>query len=193
MVKKFRNEQMKPNEQDAYCVGIKPLQMFLFLSPFLYGGYFQYPNVFALFFLAGVIILVGDGRWGLEKCNVRVVWQGKSARKCGQDGQEWCSRQNQQSRKGNRVRFAGRFVCLIALLFGIMLSGSRTVFFLLVVVMLVFVIALREKRIRWTLCGLLGAVVVMTVVYAVVTGNMSAWGCTWKMGTWRVPNIARGG
>lgn len=212
MVKKFRNEQMKPNEQDAYCVGIKPLQMFLFLSPFLYGGFFewaacaysvfligyllycgwkagmfaihgnltllsitvlvifyalssfwavdhgmaifgfcrflpfflfavaamqvepaerenllqmiplsggvmavlsfalgqisalrnlffvnhrlagffQYPNTFALFLLAGVIILVGDGRWDVGTCSEGVVW------------------------RGNRVRFAGRFLCLIS-------------------------------------------------------------------------------
>lgn len=286
MVKKFRNEQMKPNEQDAYCVGIKPLQMFLFLSPFLYGGFFewaacaysvfligyllycgwkagalllftaygldgngmfaihgnltllsitvlvifyalssfwavdhgmaifgfckflpfflfavaamqvepaerekllqmiplsggvmvalsfalgqisalrnlffvnhrlagffQYPNTFALFLLAGVIVLTGDGRWDAGKCSEGVVW------------------------RKNRMRFIGRFLCLIALLSGIMLSGSRTVFFLLVVVMLIFIITLREKRIRWTLCSLLGAVVVVTVAYAAVTGNVSA-------------------
>lgn len=272
MVKKFRNEQMKPNEQDAYCVGIKPLQIFLFLSPFLYGGFFewaacaysvfligyllycgwkvgtfvihgnltllsitvliafyafspmwavdhgmaifgfckflpfflfavaamqiepaewekllqmiplsggvmavlsfalgqisalrnlffvnhrlagffQYPNTFALFLLAGVIILVGDDRRDAGTCSEGVVW------------------------RGNRVRFAGRFLCLIALLSGIMLSGSRTVFFLLVVVILIFIITLREKRIRWMLCGLLGAVVVVTISYAAVTGNVSA-------------------
>lgn len=97
-------------------------------------GFFQYPNVFALFLLLGVILLMRKETWG--------GWQ-----------------------LGN----------LLALLAGIALTGSRTVFFLLAASVLIFCFILKGKR-RWALGFLLVVLVAGTACYVTLTGNVAGIG-----------------
>lgn len=99
------------------------------------AGFFQYPNTFALFLLAGVIVLVGKGQWDMR-----------------------------------------RGICLAALLFGIALTGSRTVFFLLLAVAAVFIFTLKSRKSRIVLGALLAVMLAATAVYAALTGDVSAAG-----------------
>lgn len=96
------------------------------------AGFFQYPNAFALFLIAGVVILAGKDTW-------------------------------------NKVQLPG---CVI-LLFGVALTGSRTAFIVLLLVMLGLILFHKNHRIRIALLVLLIAMMAVTGLYAVLTGNVS--------------------
>lgn len=96
------------------------------------AGFFQYPNAFALFLIAGVVILAGKDTW-------------------------------------SKVQIPG---CVI-LLFGVALTGSRTAFAVLLIVMLGMVIFHKNRRIQGALLLLLAVMVAVTALYAVLTGNVS--------------------
>ena len=114
------------------------LRQYLFVNERL-AGFFQYPNTFALYLLAGVLLLLEDGKPGL----------------------------------GNRTKRASG---LLVLLFGIALSGSRTVFFLLAVVLLAIAVLSKEKYLRYLVLILFAVLIGVTAVYALVTGNLSTVG-----------------
>ena len=65
---------------------------------------------------------------------------------------------------------------LLVLIFGIALSGSRTVFFLLAAVMLAIAFFGKERRLRYPVLILLAVLIGTTAVYALVTGNLSTVG-----------------
>lgn len=69
-----------------------------------------------------------------------------------------------------------RIVNLLLLFVGILLTGSRTGFILLVVTVLSFCLLIREKRIRLGLIGVLVLLVVLTGAYAIMTGSTSSVG-----------------
>lgn len=119
----------------SFCLGqIPTLKNFFFVNNRL-AGFFQYPNTFALFLLAGVIVLIGREGWNF--------WQ---------------------------------FLCLAMLFFGILQTGSRTVFVLLIFTILVGFIRTKNRKFRGTMVLLLCVVLAGTMVYAVATGNMVAIG-----------------
>ena len=66
-------------------------------------------------------------------------------------------------------------LCLLALLMGIVLSGSRTVFVLLAAVLFLYVLMMKGK-IRWILCVLMAVIVVATVGYTLLNGKLEAIG-----------------
>ncbi len=98
------------------------------------AGFFQYPNTYALFLLAGIVLLAGRGKWD---------------------------------------RF--RYLNLAVLAVGTLLSGSRTVFFLFGIVIIVFCFVLKGK-LRWVLCLGLAALVGATALYAAISGKIPAVG-----------------
>lgn len=104
---------------------IKPLREFFYVSDRL-GGFFQYPNVFALFCLIGMI-------WTI----------------CGMD----LKKESGQRKKSMAVA--------AVLAVGILLSGSRTVFVLMVLALLV--LAVRSRSLRKPL-------LISTVLLAAVVG-----------------------
>ena len=57
------------------------------------------------------------------------------------------------------------------LIFGIIYSGSRTVFVLTALVVLALVVVLKNKRIKFSLLGIFVIVIVGAVIYATVTGK----------------------
>lgn len=119
----------------SFCLGqIPALKNFFFVNNRL-AGFFQYPNTFALFLLAGVIVLMGREGWNF--------WQ---------------------------------FLCLAMLFFGILQTGSRIVFVLLIFTILVGFIRMKNRKLRGTMVLLLCVVLTGTMVYAVATGNMAAIG-----------------
>lgn len=117
----------------AWPLGQIPALREYFIIDGRLAGFFQYPNVYGLFLLLGVIILLSRRKWN--------IWRG---------------------------------LCLAVLLVGIFLSGSRTVFVLLVAVAVVYIVCAKDKLTRWLLLGLLLALVAGTVIYTAVTGNASA-------------------
>ena len=99
------------------------------------AGFFQYPNTFAVFLLAGLIVC---------------VWSKRPLRVC--------------------------IPCSCILLFGILLSGSRTVFILLVAVLIAVCVLRRDKQ-GFILAGslvVLSAVVVL--IYVVGIGDVRSVG-----------------
>lgn len=62
-----------------------------------------------------------------------------------------------------------RILGMAALLFGILATGSRTVFFVLIAVVLLLCIG--NKKIRWPLLGITGGLIVISVLVVVFTGN----------------------
>lgn len=119
----------------SFCLGqIPALGKFFFVNNRL-AGFFQYPNSFALFLLAGVTILMGEENWRLWK-----------------------------------------FLCLAVLVFGILQTGSRIVFVLLIFTVFVGLLRMKNRKLCRTLILLLCAVVAGTLVYAAAAGNMAAMG-----------------
>lgn len=98
------------------------------------GGFFQYPNVYALFCLVGVIVLA----------------------------KEWEDHFGKSSWKP----LAG----IVILLAGILLSGSRTVFFLLILSMAVMAICSKQLRLPVLIAGL--GVLAAGILYGILTGNV---------------------
>lgn len=92
------------------------------------GGFFQYSNTMALFFLIGIVLLAFE-----EKKNQKI----------------WTK--------------------MMLLTFGILLTGSRTVFFMMILLFLFMY--LREKTIRKKIMGLLGVVFVISSLYVCITGD----------------------
>ena len=109
--------------------GIEPLHRFLFIADRM-GGLFQYPNVFGVFCLVGVILLLDRKRTGKER-NIQGVQ-------------------------------------LIFLMLGIFLSGSRSVFLLMLGVCVVLTV--RRKDMRKPLLTIL--VLMLTGIYVGITGNV---------------------
>ena len=107
---------------------IKPLQNYFFVAERL-GGTFQYPNVYAVFCLLGIIILL-------------------------------------KSEKRNMIKWL-QIVCL---LLGIFWSGSRTVFFLLLLVGII--LAVKEKEYRIPIVVLLAGIGLLLGIYVYITGNV---------------------
>lgn len=100
------------------------------------GGFFQYPNVFALFCLLGFLVLAEQNR-----------------------------------REGGLKKRKIRFAFMAVLLLGILLSGSRSVFFLTAGA--VFLAAAFEKRNRKEMAVLFFAALFLAAGYALSSGNMS--------------------
>lgn len=112
---------------------LSPFQGMIFENGRL-GGFFQYPNTFAVFLLAGVIFLAGKAHWG-------------------------------------RLEFLNLLISVA----GIAMTGSRTVFFLLAAVLVIFCLVFKGKK-RWVLCLLLAVLVLGSSLYVIVTGNLSTVG-----------------
>lgn len=113
-----------------FAYGIEPLQK-LFLLVGRVGGTFQYPNVFALFCLLGLIQLLG------------------------------CKK----TQKGQALHI----LQMLLLIFGIFLSGSRTVFFIFLFVCLLWCI--REKKYRMPLFFSIAGILVVGIIYTRITGD----------------------
>lgn len=62
-----------------------------------------------------------------------------------------------------------RLIGIAVLLFGILVTGSRTVFFVLIAVVLILCIG--NKKIRWPLVGITAGLVVASVLVVIFTGN----------------------
>lgn len=62
-----------------------------------------------------------------------------------------------------------RLIGMAVLLFGILATGSRTVFFVLIAVVLILCIG--NRKIRWPLLGITAGLVVISVLVVVMTGN----------------------
>lgn len=115
----------------SLALGCVPLLHGYFYVNGRLGGFFQYPNTFALYLLAGVVLA-----WGRKK--------------------------------GMAV--------LPVLLVGIALSGSRTVFFLLMGALLLLGIFASEKKWRNLTLALLVVFIAGTAAYAILSGNFSTVG-----------------
>ena len=76
---------------------------------------------------------------------------------------------------GSPLRF-GRLPWLGLLSLGIMLSGSRIVFFLLMAVFLVFLIREKSGKARLSVLGIAGAAVLGSLSYVLITGNRESIG-----------------
>lgn len=99
------------------------------------AGFFQYPNTFALFLLAGIIVLL------------------------------------------SKEIFSKRTIIILLILFaGVILTGSRTGFILLVVTVLCFCFFLKDKRIRVSLAAWFIFIVAAAGIYVFATGNTSSVG-----------------
>jgi len=116
----------------SFLLGQIPALREIFFVNGRLAGFFQYPNTFALFLLAGIIIL------GKKEC--------------------WDKR---------------RILYLFLLLAGIVLTGSRTVFLLLITVVAIFLIRFKGKTSRLILCSFMSGIIVITLLYVALTGNMS--------------------
>ena len=79
---------------------------------------------------------------------------------------------NRTARFGGLLYYGGLFV----LIFGIALSGSRTVFFLLAAVLLTIAVFGKERHLRYLVLTILAALIGVTAVYALTTGNLSTVG-----------------
>lgn len=99
------------------------------------GGFFQYPNTFALYLLLGIIILVTEEQWDRKE-----------------------------------------ILLLIGLLTGIALSGSRTVFILLIITVIVFLFILKDKKKKLFLGGLIALLIIFTISYVFLTEDTAAIG-----------------
>ena len=76
---------------------------------------------------------------------------------------------------GASLRF-GRLPWILLLTLGIFLSGSRIVFFLLLAVFLVFFLKEKSKASRLSVLVIAGAVVLGSILYALLTGNRESIG-----------------
>lgn len=109
-----------------------PIRDFFYVADRL-GGFFQYPNVYALFCLTGILIVAKER----EEKHVPKTWL--------------------------------TIFQVVVLMSGILLSGSRTVFFLLVGAAVVAAVRRNEMRIP-VLIGL-AAVLALSMAYVAVSGN----------------------
>ncbi|MCI8465277.1 MAG: hypothetical protein HFI63_05410 [Lachnospiraceae bacterium] len=235
----------------------RPLEWFLFLSPFLGGGFFEWTSCLFAVFLAGYLLYCRRKRGALLIVCSPVLFLAASLAACYGIGSFWAVDRGMallgfckflplplfvlvvmQIEKGEREklldtvpvsggvmtvlsfglrqlfpvlwdrfyvgdRLAGffqypntfalfllvgiillagkerwsgiRFLNLAVLVAGIALSGSRTVFFLLGIVAIVFCFVLKGK-VRWALCLGLAALVGATVFYVALTGKIPAMG-----------------
>ena len=76
---------------------------------------------------------------------------------------------------GASLRF-GRLPWLVLLTLGILLSGSRIVFFLLLAVFLIFFVREKSRKARLSVLIIAGAVVLGSILYALLTGNRESIG-----------------
>lgn len=96
------------------------------------AGFFQYPNSFALYLIAGVIILIGKDVWGR--------WQ---------------------------------VVKIIVLLSGVVLTGSRTSFIVLLAVLAGYMVLHKGSGVRKILLLLTAGMIMLTGLYVMLTGNVA--------------------
>lgn len=67
-------------------------------------------------------------------------------------------------------------VIFLGLAVGIFLSGSRTVFVLLILTVMGSYFLLKEKRKRLILLGSMGAILILSILFVIITGNMESVG-----------------
>lgn len=113
---------------------IKPLKSQFTVSNRL-AGFFQYPNVFALFCLAGIIISATKKKIGFSDV-----------------------------------------LSIGILIFGIFESGSRTVFALFVLSVIILLFCVKSRKIKFSLLGLTAAGITAAVIYALATDNFQTIG-----------------
>lgn len=70
----------------------------------------------------------------------------------------------------------GWIPCLALLLAGIAFTGSRTVFVLLAVTLLLLFLLVKDRAVRFVLAGAAALLVLLTAGYGLLTGDLSAWG-----------------
>lgn len=114
----------------SFALGRIPFLKDIFLVNHRLAGFFQYPNTFALFLLAGILIQMGKNHFDKKT-----------------------------------------LFCLAVLLFGIMQTGSRAVFLILLILIPLGCIFIKEKKARRILLLLLITAVAATLVYTILTGN----------------------
>ncbi|MGN1315631.1 MAG: O-antigen ligase family protein [Acutalibacteraceae bacterium] len=95
------------------------------------GGFFQYPNTYAVFCLLGIIILLTKQRIGLKEVVLSLV-----------------------------------------LLGGVFLSGSRTVFVLLLLTAAVLVFKIKNKKHKFIIIGAVAVALVLSVITVFVTDSV---------------------
>lgn len=118
----------------AISYPITPLRDFFYVTRRL-GGFFQYPNVYAIFCLIGMILLMTQNFAELDK--KRRLWSRAA---------------------------------VLVLTAGILMSGSRTVFALLMLTIVVFI--LRYRNMRKLLLILVAAVFVAAFATVAITGSV---------------------
>lgn len=96
------------------------------------AGFFQYPNSFGLFLVAGVVILAGEDVWNRRQ-----------------------------------------IISIIVLLSGIVLTGSRTSFFILLAVLAGYTVFHKNSGLRKILLLLMAGLAALTGLYVLLTGNVS--------------------
>ena len=116
---------------------VAPLHSFFYVENRL-GGFFQYPNVFALFCLVGILLLLEGGLPDAGGCRLS-LYGAKGAQAC-------------------------------ILLAGILLSGSRTVFFL--TVLAAFLVFLHFPQLRKVVLILLVLAGLLIAAIVGITGNV---------------------
>lgn len=107
----------------------------LFIIDRRLSGTFQYPNSFALFLLAGAIVLLNK------------------------DKLQWCE-----------------ILQLLLLVGGIALSGSRTVFLLLMLTLAMFFLHRKDKRLRLFLIALSIMLIAAIILYVALSGSLASIG-----------------
>lgn len=95
------------------------------------GGFFQYPNTYAVFCLLGIIILLTKQRIGVKEGALSLV-----------------------------------------LLGGVFLSGSRTVFVLLLLTAAVLVFRIKNKKHKFIIIGAVAAALVLSLITVIVTDSV---------------------
>lgn len=113
---------------------IPQLQKWLLVAERL-GGFFQSPNAFALFTLAGIVILISSNKLNWKK---------------------WC--------------------LLIASIILVFLSGSRTVFVLMFIVIVVSILKLKNKKTKIAIIASFLTIIALSVVIALVTDSFQTFG-----------------
>lgn len=96
------------------------------------AGFFQYPNAFALYLIAGTVILAGKDVWNRRQ-----------------------------------------IINIIVLLSGIVLTGSRTSFFILLAVLAGYTVFHKNSGLRKVLLLLMAGLAALTGLYVMLTGNVS--------------------
>ncbi|MCM1498967.1 MAG: O-antigen ligase family protein [Clostridium sp.] len=125
-------------------LAITPWKDFVFVNGRL-AGFFQYPNTYAIYLLAGLIVLfIPEERTDREK------------------------------KKEENAKYYIRIVFVASVLMaGIFLSGSRTVFILLVLTVGISIFVGKQKKVKWLMAGIFGILLLAVVLYALLSDKES--------------------